>query len=104
MRKYTRKKITLKDVSGSAIRPKRTPDELDIQVAKLKASGWMDRREPEVPKLEAAFTYTGMFPTTKPKPKGNAWGEVIVIKRSREKGERTERRGKLYLDGKGRAD
>lgn len=110
MRKYTRKPIRLVDVSPAArttiTMPKRG-DEIDEQVERLKASGWLTRREEPVADDTdfVGFTYTGLsFPSTaKPKRKDKSH-DVVVVKRKRELGERTERRGKIFTNRNGFAD
>lgn len=105
MRKYTRKPIRLTDVSLVAIRkPIKASDEIDEQVAKLKAAGWMDDRgnateEVHEEAMTAAFTYTGLglFKGTKAKPTDKS-RDVIVVKRA--KGER-ERVGRIHLNKRG---
>ena len=112
MRKYSRKKITLGQVSGAALSTstKRTPDEIDAEVERLKRSGWVDRKAPpEVPELEGAMTYT-VFTGQGHKPKTGGRGtpkrpdksrDIVVIKRSKADG---ERRGMIFTDRNGNAD
>lgn len=109
MRKYTRKPIRLTDVSGAAVRPTITMpkrDDIDAEVERLKASGWLSRKaEPVADDTDfVGFTYTGLsFPSAKPKRKDKSH-DVVVVKRKRELGERTERRGKIFTNRNGFAD
>lgn len=104
MRKYTRKPIRLGEVSQIVIRkPMKVRDEIDEQVAKLKAAGWMDDRGDSTTAdeyvLENAMTYTGLglFKGTKAKPTDKS-RDVIVVKRA--KGER-ERVGRIHVNKRG---
>ena len=97
MRKYSRKKITLKDVSMAALsKPQVKPtDEVDEAMAKLKANGWMDVEHERDDEDMPALTYTGFVPTRPKRPK--AFRDVVTVKRTA--GER-ERHGKLFVHGK----
>ena len=123
MRKYTRKPIKLTDVSAVAIRkPMKARDEIEEQAKRLRDSGWMSRprrdmeaigaqhhgdmdrpaKDDNVPELDGAFTYTGLG-MARPKAVDKSH-DVIVVKRKREVGEKTERTGRIFTNRRGFAD
>ena len=103
-----RKKIRLNDVSRvaaklGAYQPKvKAQDDVDVQAEKLKASGWMAKQDHIPEYLDAAFTYTGLAPMTKPNRKREDKSrDIVVVKRSRQDG---ERKGMLFTDKRGFED
>jgi hypothetical protein len=112
MRQLTkRNKIRLNDVSAVAMKlgahmPRgKQKDHLDEAAERLKASGWTVRRAEKVAdEMDAAFTYTGLVPMPKGKRKQDRSRDIIVVKRSREFGEKTEKTGMLFTDKRGFAD
>ena len=111
MRPYTRKPIRLAEVSGRLTMPAKpkpkVKDEVDEEVERLKASGWIDSRYQRPADEEdgadiVAFTYTGLVFPTASKPKiQRGERDVVVVKRSKADG---ERRGMIFTNKRGYAE